>query len=142
MTSQFKPVERAIDEYLGRRCESAGDRYGEIVRAMMCNLFGGGDRTEDINNIRLRQRVGYVHDSRLRSPDTVLRMLSQLTATDTIYTIDSGNKYRINTAETLNGRELYGRTVLVCLLAGGYSCLWQGSIAQGLPLDWTSGSPW
>ena len=94
VTSQFKPVERAIDEYLGRRCESAGYRYGEIVRAMMCNFFCGGDRTEDINNIG--QRMGYGPDSRLCSPDTVLRMLSQLTAADTVYTSDSG----INTAST------------------------------------------
>lgn len=71
----------------------------------MCNFFCGGDRTEDINNIR--QRVGYGPDSRLCSPDTVLRMLSQLTAADTVYTSDSGNKYRFNTAETLNGLLFY-----------------------------------
>ena len=38
VTKQFKPIERAIDEYLGRRCVSVGYQYGEIVRAMMCNF--------------------------------------------------------------------------------------------------------
>ena len=36
VTEQFEPIERAIDEYLGRRCVSVGYQYGEIVRAMMC----------------------------------------------------------------------------------------------------------
>ena len=44
VTKQFKPIERAIDEYLGRRCVSVGYQYGEIVRAMMGNFFCGGDR--------------------------------------------------------------------------------------------------
>ena len=73
VTKQFKPIERAIDEYLGRRCVSVGYQYGEIVCAMMCNFFCGGERTEDIN--RIKERVGYGPCS----PDTVLRMLSQLT---------------------------------------------------------------
>ena len=33
VTKQFKPIERAIDEYLGRRCVSVGYQYGEIVVA-------------------------------------------------------------------------------------------------------------
>lgn len=77
MTKQFKPIERAIDEHLGRHCVSVGYQYGEIVRAMMCDFFCGGDRTEDINSIK--ERVGYGPGGRLCSPDTVLRMLSQLT---------------------------------------------------------------
>ena len=105
VTKQFKPIERAIDEYLGRRCVSVGYRYGEIVRAMMCNFFCGGDRTEDINNIK--GRVGYGPDGRLCSPDTVLRMLSQLTTADTVYTSVSGRQYRFNTAESLNGLLVY-----------------------------------
>ena len=44
VTKQFKHIERAIDEYLGRRCVSVGYQYGEIVRAMMGNFFCGGDR--------------------------------------------------------------------------------------------------
>lgn len=105
MTKQFKPIERAIDEYLGRRCVSVGYQYGEIVRAMMCNFFCGGDRTEGINNIK--ERVGYGPDSRLCSPDTVLRMLSQLTARDTVYKSISGKEYRFNTADTLNALLVY-----------------------------------
>lgn len=105
VTKQFKPIERAIDEYLGRRCVSVGYQYGEIVRAMMCNFFCGGDRTEGINNIK--ERVGYGPDSRLCSPDTVLRMLSQLTARDTVYKSISGKEYRFNTADTLNALLVY-----------------------------------
>ena len=77
VTKQFKPIERAIDEHLGRHCVSVGYQYGEIVRAMMCDFFCGGDRTEDINSIK--ERVGYGPGGRLCSPGTVLRMLSQLT---------------------------------------------------------------
>ena len=105
VTRQFKPVERAIDEYLGRRCASAGYRYGEIVRAMMCNFFCGGDRTEDINIIK--GRLGQGPEGRLCSPDTVLRMLSQLTVADTVYKSGSGKRYRFNTAEALNGLLVY-----------------------------------
>lgn len=105
VTNQFKPVERAIDEYLGRRCVSSGYQYGEIVRAMMCNFFCGGDRTEDINIIK--ERVGHGPGSRLCSPDTVLRMLAQLTVTDTVYESGSGKEYRFNTAESLNGLLVY-----------------------------------
>ena len=105
VTRQFKPVERAIDEYLGRRCASVGYQYGEIVRAMMCNFFCGGDRTEDINVIKERLCQG--PDGRLCSPDTVLRMLSQLTVADTVYESVSGKQYRFNTAEALNGLLVY-----------------------------------
>ncbi|MBQ9466597.1 MAG: hypothetical protein IJU62_06450 [Muribaculaceae bacterium] len=105
VTKQFKHIERAIDEYLGRRCVSAGYQYGEIVRAMMCNFFCGGDRTEDINNIN--ERVGYGPDSRLCSPDTVLRILSRLTVRDTVYKSNSGKKYCFNTADTLNALLVY-----------------------------------
>jgi len=96
VSRQFKPVERTIDEYLGRRCASVGYHYGEIVRAMMCNFFCGGDRTEDINIIK--ERLDQGPDGRLCSPDTVLRMLSQLTVADTVYKSGSGKQYRFNTA--------------------------------------------
>ena len=120
VTKQFKPIERAIDEYLGRRCVSVGYQYGEIVRAMMCNFFCGGDRTEDINSIK--ERVGYGPDSRLCSPDTVLRMLSQLSVDDTVYKSISGKEYRFNTAETLNA-------LLV------YVAVWCGQFASGRVYD-------
>ncbi len=52
--------------------------------------------------------MGYGPDGRLCSPDTVLRMLSQLT----VYTSESGKEYRFNTAETLNGLLVYVAEVL------------------------------
>ena len=103
--NQFKRVERLIDSYLGSRCRSVGYQYGEIVRAMMCNFFCGGDRTEDIN--RIKAGIGYGPGQRLCSPDTVLRVLEELATDDTVYTSDKGKEYRFNKAEVLNGLLVY-----------------------------------
>ena len=105
VTVQFKPIERAIDGYLGRRCMSVGCQYGEIVRAMMCNFFCAGDRTEDINIIK--ERVGY-------GTDTVLRMHSLQNSANAVYTSESGNEYRgfkgyVNTKKGLHHKFLYYR---------------------------------
>ena len=98
--NQFKPIMNEIDSHLGLRCRSFGYQYGEIVQAMMCNFLCGGDRTEDIN--RIREGVGY-GGVRLCSPDTALRIFSELAVDDTLYTSARGIQYRFNTAELLNG---------------------------------------
>ena len=98
--NQFKPIMNEIDAHLGRRCRLSGYQYGEIVQAMMCNFLCGGDRTEDIN--RIREGVGY-GGVRLCSPDTALRIFSELAVDDTLYTSARGIQYRFNTAELLNG---------------------------------------
>ncbi|MBR3455267.1 MAG: hypothetical protein IKH26_08090 [Bacteroidaceae bacterium] len=91
---------KEIDAHLGLRCRLSGYQYGEIVQAMMCNFLCGGDRTEDIN--RIREGVGY-GGVRLCSPDTALRIFSELSVDDTLYTSVRGIQYRFNTAELLNG---------------------------------------
>lgn len=94
-----------VDSYLGLRCTLFGYQYGEALLAMMCNFVSGGDRTEDINVLKgkLPQRPGF----RICSPDTVLRILSELSVEDVIYTSEKGKEYRFNTAERLNGLLVY-----------------------------------
>ncbi|MBQ9667306.1 MAG: IS1380 family transposase, partial [Prevotella sp.] len=92
-------VMRHVDSYLGLRCTLFGYQYGEALLAMMCNFVSGGDRTEDINVLKgkLPQRPGF----RICSPDTVLRILSELSVEDVVYTSEKGKDYRFNTAERL-----------------------------------------
>lgn len=87
------------------------------MRAMMCNFFCSGDRTEDINIIK--ERMGYGPDSRLCSPDTVLRMHSEFTVTDTVYKSGSGMENRFNAGESLNGLLVYVAVKYGQLAPGG-----------------------
>ena len=66
----------------------------EGLRAMACNFFCGGDRTEDINAVKekLHQRPSF----KLCSPDTVLRQLSELAVNDIVYTLERGKEYIFN----------------------------------------------
>lgn len=106
MTSQFKQlVMPHVDKYLGRRCSLVGYQYSEILLAMACNFFTGGNRTEDINV--LKKKLPQHPDFNLCSPDTVLRVLSELAVDDINYEASNGNSYRFNTAECLNGLLVY-----------------------------------
>lgn len=101
VAEQFKVVEQTVDKVLGLRCPTMiGYQYSEILRTMMCNFFCGGDRTEDVNIIK--QRIGKGHGLKLCSPDTVLRMITELATPNITYTSDKGNKYQFNAAEELN----------------------------------------
>ena len=105
-----------VDSYLGLRCTLFGYQYGEALLAMMCNFVSGGDRTEDINVLKgkLPQRPGF----RICSPDTVLRILSELSVEDVIYTSEKGKDYRFNTAERLNGLLVYTAVRSGVLISG------------------------
>ena len=109
-------VMRHVDSYLGLRCTLFGYQYGEALLAMMCNFVSGGDRTEDINVLKgkLPQRPGF----RICSPDTVLRILSELSVEDVIYTSEKGKDYRFNTAERLNGLLVYTAVRSGVLISG------------------------
>ena len=53
VANQFKRhIMPYADNYLGRRCRLVGYQYGEILLAMTCNFFSGGNRTEDINVLK------------------------------------------------------------------------------------------
>ena len=106
ITDQFKRlVMPYVDNYLGQRCRLVGYQYGEILLAMACNFFTGGNRTEDINV--LKKKLPQHPDFDLCSPDTVLRVLSELAVENISYSTSNGNSYKFNTAESLNGLLVY-----------------------------------
>ena len=106
MTSEFKRlVMHNVDQYLGQRCRLIGYQYSEILLAMACNFFAGGNRTEDFNV--LKKKLPQHPEFRLCSPDTVLRVLSELAIENISYFTSKGNSYKFNTADSLNGLLVY-----------------------------------
>lgn len=97
---EFSPIERLFDSELGLRVKTFGYQYGEIMRAMMCNYFCGGDRMEDIKIYQ--PGIEYMPGMKLCSPDTMLRAIDELTEANTCYTAESGKSYDFNTSERLN----------------------------------------
>lgn len=90
-----------IDHKLGKRSQFRGFQYSEIFRAMFSICFCGGSCIEDLNTFlmdTLCQRPG----TRVPSPDTVLRGISELATDNITYTSSRGNDYEVNTADALN----------------------------------------
>lgn len=117
VTNQFKRhIMPYVDNYLGRRCRLVGYQYGEILLAMTCNFFSGGNRTEDINV--LKDKLPEHPDFDICSPDTVLRVLVELATENIAYSTAEGKEYKFNTAEDLNGLLMY-TAIMSGLLAIG-----------------------
>ncbi len=103
---QFKRlVMPHVDEFLGRRSQSVGYQYSEILLTMAGNFFCGGNRAEDINV--LKSKMPQHPTFRLCSPDTVLRAMTELAEEDKVYSTAEGKAYRFNTAQKLNALLVY-----------------------------------
>ena len=90
-----------IDKVLGLRCTSLSYQYSEIVGSLSSVYFCGGDCVEDATN-HLMPHLSLHPSLRTCSSDTILRGISELNCTNTIYTSDTGNTYDFNTAAKLN----------------------------------------
>lgn len=90
-----------IDKVLGLRCTSFGYQYSEIVDALSCVYFCGGDCVEDVTN-HLMPHLSLHPKFRTCSSDTILRGISELATANTTYSSDTAKSYDFNTAPKLN----------------------------------------
>ena len=92
---------KIVDSTLGFRCKSAGYKYSEILRSLMCVYFCGGSCIEDVS----RHLMPYLSQHpalRTCSSDTILRSIEELTEDNITYVSDQGRPYGFNPAEKLN----------------------------------------
>ena len=84
-----------IDNELGGRGRNAVYSYSDILRNL-CNVaLSGGSVIEDINS-HFREHLESIPNNKVPSADTLLRAITELTTTNTVYTSQSGNTYDFN----------------------------------------------
>ena len=96
-----KHLARLIDKKLGLRSLLIGYQYSEIFRALFSIFFCGGSCIEDLNSF-LMDTLKQCPHTRVPSPDTVLRGISELATDNITYTSKAGKDYDVNTADKLN----------------------------------------
>ena len=89
-----------IDNYLGIR-NTTGYSYGELFRTWFEVFFCGGEVAEDVQK-HLRCTLENIPHNNVASPDTLLRVLTELSTEDTIITSTSGKEYRFNINKKMN----------------------------------------
>lgn len=94
-------LDRVIDSCLGLRSRFSGYQYSEIISSIFWIYFCGGDCIEDIGT-HLGDQLEQRPDTRIPSPDTLLRGIKELAVNDTEYVSEQGVSYAFNTAEKLN----------------------------------------
>ena len=91
-----------IDHVLGLRCTTYGYQYSDILSSVFYTYYCGGDHVEDIGH-HLGAHLKLRPDTRIPSPDTVLRGIKELSMENIQYQSDSGIPYSFNTGDKLNG---------------------------------------
>lgn len=81
-------LSNVIDSTLGKRCQSFGYSYSEILRSLMCVFFCGGSCIEDVSTHLLMRHLSCHPKLKTCSSDTILRAIKELTLTT--WTTDSG----------------------------------------------------
>ena len=95
-------LSNVIDSTLGKRCQSFGYNYSEIIRSLMCVFFCGGSCIEDISTHFMRHLSSHPK-LKTCSADTILRAIKELTVDNTTYKCSiSGKSYDFNTADKMN----------------------------------------
>ena len=89
-----------IDSYLGVR-NTTGYQYGELFRTWFEVFFCGGEVAEDVQK-HLRGTLENIPNNKVASPDTLLRVLTELATENTRVTSTSGKEYDFNINEKMN----------------------------------------
>lgn len=89
-----------IDNYLGIR-NTTGYSYGELFRTWFEVFFCGGEVAEDVQK-HLRSTLENIPKNKVASPDTLLRLLTELATENTIVNSTSGKEYEFNINEKMN----------------------------------------
>lgn len=89
-----------IDNHLGIR-NANGYQYGELFRTWFDVFFCGGEVAEDVQQ-HLRSTLENIPENKVASPDTLLRLLTELATENTIVTSTNGKEYKFNINEKMN----------------------------------------
>ena len=93
-------LSKLIDNYFGVR-NTTGYSYGELFRTWFEVFFCGGEVAEDVQK-HLRYTLENIPENKVASPDTLLRLLTELATENTIVTSTSGKEYEFNINEKMN----------------------------------------
>ena len=93
-----------IDTYLGVR-NTTGYQYGELFRTWFEVFFCGGEVAEDVQK-HLRCTLENIPDNKVASPDTLLRVLTELATENTTVTSTSEKEYQLNIKSLLLTKQL------------------------------------
>ncbi|MCO5249767.1 MAG: IS1380 family transposase [Chitinophagales bacterium] len=89
-----------IDSFLGIR-NKVGYQFGELFRTWFEIFFCGGEVAEDVQK-HLRSTLENIPGNKVASPDTLLRLLTELATENTTVISSSGKQYEFNINEKMN----------------------------------------
>lgn len=89
-----------VDEHLGKRVKLFGYDYSDIFKSHFITQLSGGSCVEDVQQLR----EAWKDHPRFKvcSSDTVLRSLSELKVSDSVFTTESGVRHRFNINTKMN----------------------------------------
>lgn len=90
-----------IDKSLGLRSTLLGYQYSEIISSLFWIYYCGGDCIEDIGR-HLGRHIELQPNTRIPSPDTILRGIKELAQDNTTYSSATGSTYCFNNCEPLS----------------------------------------
>ena len=94
-------LSKLIDTHLGNRQSTKAYRYSDVIKNWCEVFFCGGECAEDIEQ-HLRPTLENIPANKVAGPDTLLRVLDELSTDTTFVSSSSGQKYRININEKMN----------------------------------------
>lgn len=89
-----------MDRFLGFRSSTIGYQYSEIISSLFWIYYCGGDYIEDIGT-HLGSHVELRPNTRIPSPDTLLRGIKELSEDNISFRSKQGLEYSFNKAERL-----------------------------------------
>lgn len=106
-----------IDNHLGIR-NVTGYQYGELFRTWFDVFFCGGEVAEDVQQ-HLRSTLENIPENKVASPDTLLRLLTELSTENTLVTSTSGKEYKFNINKKMNDLNIKSLLLTKQLKKGG-----------------------
>ena len=106
-----------IDNHLGIR-NVTGYQYGELFRTWFDVFFCGGEVAEDVQQ-HLRSTLENIPENKVASPDTLMRLLTELSTENTLVTSTSGKEYKFNINKKMNDLNIKSLLLTKQLKKGG-----------------------
>ena len=98
-------LSKIITNHLGSRSNLATYQYSDIIKNLWMILFAGGDCAED-NQTNLKEELQSVINTKICSPDTLLRVQKSLSLSKDIYLSKNDIKNEFSENEKLNALNL------------------------------------
>ena len=90
-----------VDTVLGKRVQTFGYQYSDIIKSLTCVFMSGGDVIEDLNT-SFGEHLKHIPKNNVPSPTTVIRGINELTVQNTVFTSKNDISYNFNINTKIN----------------------------------------